>query len=301
MKKTLVVIVGPTAVGKTKISIRVAQRFNTEIISADARQLYQGMRIGTAAPSQEDLSLVRHHFINSIPLTTTYSAGDFEHDALLKLDSLFKTHDVVVLAGGSGLFVRALISGLDAFPAVDKNVTRQLKDLLVNEGIGVLRQMLIEKDPEYASTVDLDNPHRLIRALSVCISSGRHYSSFRKGKAVARSFDNIMIGLQTDRKKLYDRIDARVDRMMSEGLLEEVRAMQPFAAANALQTVGYQELFDYLEGKLTLQGAVALIKQHSRNYAKRQLTWFRREKNITWFDAADEEGILAFLHTALPH
>lgn len=300
MKKTLVVIVGPTAVGKTKISLRVAQRFNTEIISADARQLYQGMRIGTAAPSQEDLSLVRHHFIHSIPLTTTYSAGDFEHDALLKLDSLFKTYDVVVMAGGSGLFVRALISGLDAFPAVDKSVTKQLKDLLVNEGIGVIRQMLIEKDPEYASTVDLDNPHRLIRALSVCICSGKPYSSFRKGKAVVRSFNNMMIGLHTDRKKLYERIDARVDRMMSEGLLEEVRALQPFAASNALQTVGYQELLDYLEGKLTLQEAVALIKQHSRNYAKRQLTWFRREKNITWFDAADEEGILAFLHTALP-
>ncbi len=299
--KTLVSIVGPTAVGKTNVSISVAKYLNTEIISADARQFYRGLRIGTAAPSDEQLSLVSHHFVNEIPVTEVFSAGDFTKAALSKLETLFITHDAVVLTGGSGLFIRALLKGLDVFPPVSKEVIHYLNALYESEGLGVLQAMLREKDPQYFRIVDTQNPQRLLRALAVCISSGKPYSQFRTVSHASRDFASLMVGLNLDRKQLYSRIDARVDRMMAEGLLEEVVALSEYAGENALQTVGYKEVFSYLRNEISLDQAVALIKQHSRNYAKRQLTWFRKEEDITWFNPEDEAGILSFIERKLKY
>lgn len=297
--KTLVSIVGPTAVGKTKVSISVAQHLNTEVISADARQFYRGMRIGTAAPTDVQLSLVRHHFVNEIPVTTQFSAGDFAKAALSRLETLFITHDAVVLTGGSGLFIKALLKGLDVFPSVSKEVVDQLNALYESEGIGVLQVMLHEKDRPYYELVDRSNPQRLLRALAVCISSGKRYSEFRKSASASRDFNSLLIGLHTDRKQLYARIDARVDQMMADGLLAEVMALSKYAGENALQTVGYRELFSHLRNEISLDQAVTLIKQHSRNYAKRQMTWFRKEDDITWFEPDDETGILSFIDMKL--
>lgn len=299
MKKILITIVGPTAVGKTKVSIEVAQHFKTEIISADARQFYREMNIGTAKPSMKELQVVPHHFINHLSVSQEYSAGDFEKEAIKTIDALFNLHDVLVMTGGSGLFIKAVLQGLDSFPQVNESVEKDLKALLDSEGITALQQLLEKHDEVYYKKVDLDNPQRLLRALTVCISSGKPYSSFLRVHKKERDFIPVKIGLHLDRKILYQQINERVDRMMKEGLLEEVRSLTNFSNLNALQTVGYQELYDHLSGKNSLEEAVKLIKQHTRNYAKRQMTWFRNEKDITWFQPQQVTEIIKFCETRI--
>jgi tRNA dimethylallyltransferase len=299
VKKILITIVGPTAVGKTKVSIEVAQHFKTEIISADARQFYREMNIGTAKPSAHDQQIVPHYFINHLSVTEEYSAGDFEKDAIQKLETLFNSHDVVVMTGGSGLFIKAVLQGLDSFPEVNESVEEDLQRVFDGEGIAALQKLLKEHDEVYYKKVDLNNPQRLLRALAVCISSGKPYSSFRKTPSKKRNFIPVKIGLQLDRKILYQQIDERVDGMMKEGLLEEVKSLEAFSNVNALQTVGYNELFDYLTGINSLEDAVKLIKQHTRNYAKRQMTWFRNEKDITWFQPEQVKEIIEFCETQI--
>ena len=258
--KTLVSIVGPTAIGKTKVSITVAQHLNTEIISADARQFYRGMRIGTAAPTDVQLSLVRHHFVNEIPVTTQFSAGDFAKAALSRLETLFITHDAVVLTGGSGLFIKALLKGLDVFPPVSKEVVDQLNALYEMEGIGVLQAMLHEKDPPYYELVDRSNPQRLLRALAVCVSSGKRYSEFRKSDSASRDFNSLLIGLHTDRKQLYARIDARVDQMMADGLLARTSNADP------VPSEGNRAKHDAIVGavRTSARGEFALVTSRGR-------------------------------------
>ncbi|MEP7128526.1 MAG: tRNA (adenosine(37)-N6)-dimethylallyltransferase MiaA [Chitinophagales bacterium] len=292
----MVTVVGPTAVGKTKVSIQIAQHFKTAIISADARQFYQQMNIGTATPSVEELQTVPHYFINHLSVTQDYTAGDFEKDAIATLETLFQTHDVVVLVGGSGLFIRALLNGLDVFPEITDAANSELRQLYLSGGIEALQKLLKEKDPDYFAMVDRNNPQRLLRALSVCLSGGKPYSSFRNKNKVQRNFMPVQIGLQIERKILYRQIDERVDSMMQEGLLEEVKTLLPYAQLNPLQTVGYHELFSYLNGESSLENAVKLIKQHSRNYAKRQLTWFRKENDITWFHPEQLDEMLLFIN-----
>ncbi|MEO5674966.1 MAG: tRNA (adenosine(37)-N6)-dimethylallyltransferase MiaA [Chitinophagales bacterium] len=281
--KKLIVITGPTAAGKTSLSIQVAKHFKTHIISADARQLYREMNIGTSKPSVEQLSEVPHHFINHISVHDHYSAGKFEEEALCLLGNLFTFHDTIVMAGGSGLFINAVIDGFDAIPPAAKDIKENVIALYKIDGIEALQNLLQKHDPEYYKTVDLKNPHRLIRALVVCLSSGRPFSSFRKATPAPRDFISFIAALEIERNELNQRIHLRVDEMMRNGLLEEAGKLFPHRDLTPLQTVGYIELFSYLEGIISLDDAVSLIKQHTRNYAKRQMTWFRKMKNIHWF------------------
>jgi len=293
VKKFLIVIAGPTAVGKTSISIQVAKHFHTEIISADARQFYREMNIGTAKPTVDQLSQASHHFINHLSIHDDYSAGKFEQEALALMNNLFLHHDVLVMVGGSGLFIKAVLEGFDSIPPKDDEVEKKIKQLFDDEGISALQKLLKEHDPVYYESVDLNNPHRLIRALVVSISTGKPFSSFRKSKPQIRDFIPIKIGLQSERKELYEHINHRVDEMMQHGLLEEAKELFPHRNLIALQTVGYRELFDFLEGKISLEKAVDLIKQNTRNYAKRQMTWFRKEKDMQWVSAAQVEEIIS--------
>lgn len=295
MKKILIVIVGPTAAGKTSVSIHVAKHFYTEIISADARQFYLELNLGTAKPTVEQLAMVPHHFINHLSIYDDYSAGKFENEAISLLNDLFVYHDVIAMAGGSGLFVKALLEGIDSIPQADDVIGLIMKQLYNDEGLTALQKLLKEHDPDYYEKVDLNNPHRLIRALTVCLSSGKPFSSFRKAQKKQRDFIPVKIGLETDRKELYQRINQRVDDMMQQGLLEEAKELFPHRNLIALQTVGYRELFDFLEGKISPDKAVDLIKQNTRRYAKRQMTWFRKEKDITWFQAGQLPEIIQFI------
>ncbi|MEL6923653.1 MAG: tRNA (adenosine(37)-N6)-dimethylallyltransferase MiaA [Bacteroidota bacterium] len=287
-KKYLVVISGPTAVGKTDLCIALAQQFGTEIISCDSRQFYREMNIGTAKPTPGELARVKHHFIDDLSIHDAYSVGDFERDGLQLLEELYTKFDLVFLTGGSGLYIRALCEGLDEFPEVPEAVTEHYKQLFNAEGIGALQDELHQLDPDYAAKVDLQNPHRLIRALSVCKASGQPFSSFHGSDKPERPFTPVYICLHREREELYDRINRRVDWMMERGLLEEARELFPFQSLNALQTVGYQELFDYFEETITLETAVELIKRNTRRYAKRQGTWFR--KNDYWQFFAPHES-----------
>lgn len=276
-RKYLIVIGGPTAVGKTAFAIQAALHFRTEILSADSRQFFREMRIGTAKPTPVELAAVLHHFINSLSIHDAYSVGDFERDALQCLSGLFETRDVAVMCGGSGLYVKAVCEGLDAFPPVQPHITEAVMQLHTAQGIGALQEELRQSDPDYYAEVDLNNPARLIRALSVCRAAGQPFSSFRSKKTAAREFTPVYIQLERPKEELYSRIEERADEMMRRGLEEEARQLYPYRHVQALQAVGYQELFDYFEGKTGLDTAVALIKQHTRNYAKRQLTWMRRD------------------------
>ncbi|PQB04030.1 tRNA (adenosine(37)-N6)-dimethylallyltransferase MiaA [Aureitalea marina] len=280
----LIAVVGPTAIGKTVRAIQLAEHYNTEILSADSRQFYKEMSIGTAVPTKEELSLVKHHFIQHISIDKPYSVGDFERDAMERLDALFTENKVAVLVGGSGLYVQAVLDGLDEFPDVAPGIREEINALYREKGIEELQRQLKQLDPEYYKQVDLQNPHRLIRALEICISSGQSYSSFRNNKKAQRPFEIIMIGLEADREIVYDRINRRVDLMMEEGLLSEVKSLHPKKDLNALQTVGYQELFSYLDGQSDLDMAISEIKKNSRRFAKRQFTWFRRDPRVSWFD-----------------
>ncbi len=280
--KFLISVVGPTAIGKTNLAIALAKHFDTDVISADSRQFYREMNIGTAVPSQEELAEVKHHFIQHKSIFDNYSVGDFEREAMALIEEQFQEEDYLVMAGGSGLYIDAVTKGLDEFPEVNPSIRTSLNELYEKQGIGALQQQLEELDPAYYSNVDRENPHRLIRALEVCIGSGKPYSSFLNTTKPPRPFITISIGINTEREEVYDRINRRVDLMMDEGLLEEVRALLPHKDLNALQTVGYQELFDHLEGKSSLQEAVSEIKKNTRRFAKRQLTWFRKNKDIHW-------------------
>ncbi|UZH55298.1 tRNA (adenosine(37)-N6)-dimethylallyltransferase MiaA [Salinimicrobium tongyeongense] len=283
--KYLIAVVGPTAIGKTALAIELARHFNTEIISADSRQFYREMQIGTAVPSKAELKAAKHHFIQHIPVENDYSVGDFERDALQRLQELFLKQDVVVMVGGSGLYIDAVVKGLDNFPEVDRKIRPSLKEELENKGLEHLQQELKTLDPEYYSEVDLQNPHRVIRALEICRGTGKPYSSFRKKSSKNRFFDTLYVGISAEREVIYKRINRRVDMMMQEGLLEEVKALFPKRELNALNTVGYKELFRYLEHEWDLETAVSEIKKNTRRFAKRQLTWFRKNDEINWFDA----------------
>ena len=294
-KKKLIVIVGPTAVGKTAVGIAVAKHLNTEIISADSRQFYREMSIGTAKPTREELSQAKHHFIDSHSIAEEYSAGDFERDALALLERLFETKDTVVMVGGSGLFVRAVCEGLDDLPKAPSEVREKLNSMFETHGIEPLQQRLKEVDLEYYQTADVDNPQRVIRALEVFESTGKPFSSFHVKVVSERPFDVVTIGLNTDREELYERINHRVEKMLEAGLIAEVRSLLPYRSKPALLTVGYAEIFAYLDGMITLEDAVDKIKQNSRRYAKRQITWFKKYGNTEWFEPDDLEGILSFL------
>lgn len=282
--KTLIIVVGPTAIGKTALAIGLANRFNTEIISSDSRQFFKEMQIGTAVPSPEELQLAKHHFIQHISIHDSYSVGDFELQAMRCSNELFQTHDTVVMAGGSGLYNKAIVEGLDHFPKVDVSIREGLNQKLTEEGIVVLQEQLQTLDPTSYSTIDLQNPHRLIRALEICIGTGKPFSSFLNYTQQQRSFKTIKIGLTADRSVIYERINKRVDIMMENGLLEEAKSLYPHRHLNALQTVGYKELFQYIEGEVSLEFAISEIKKNTRRFAKRQLTWLNKEEDIHWFD-----------------
>lgn len=286
--KTLITIVGPTGIGKTRLSIALAQALGCEIISCDSRQFYKEMRIGTAVPSLEELTLVKHHFIQNRSIHDDYSVGQFEKDALLLLNDLFIKYDHVVMVGGSGLYVQAVLEGLDAFPDVSPQIRNELKQELELNGLEHLQDKLKQLDPETYDQIELSNPHRVIRALEICLETGEKYVSFKAKPKEPRPFQSILIGLDAPRKEIYKRIELRVDAMFEEGLLVEAKLLFPHRHLNALQTVGYRELFDYMEGKTTLDFAKSEIKKNSRRYAKRQNTWFKRNQAIQWFDFQTE-------------
>jgi len=292
--KTLISVVGPTVIGKTALAIQLAQHFGTEIISADSRQFFREMAIGTAKPSPAELAAAKHHFIDSHSVSQLFSTGDFEVEGLKKLDEIFRKHDVAIMAGGSGLYVNALINGLDDMPDIDLSIREKLNKQFEEEGLSVIQNQLAEVDPEYFAKVDQQNPQRMIRGLEVYLSTGQKLSSMLSATKKERPFNIIKIGLNTDRAVLYDRINRRVDQMMADGLVEEVKLLTPFRKYNALNTVGYSELFDYLDGKITLEDAVASIKQNTRRFAKRQLTWFRRDEEVNWFEPDQSKQIIDF-------
>lgn len=291
-KKHLICIVGPTAVGKTVVGIKLAQAFNTEIVSADSRQFYQEMEIGTAKPTKSELESVPHHFINSLSIRDSYDVGVYEREALAKLERIYKKHDLAILVGGSGLFVNALCNGLDEFPEVKPEIREKLIMELESAGLGSLNRELQRSDPAYFDVVDHRNPQRVIRALEVIRSTGKSFTHFRKKKPKVRPFDVITVGLELDRQLLYQRIDNRMDEMVASGLFSEAKGLLEFKKTNALQTVGYREIFGFLDGDYDRDEAIRLLKRNSRRYAKRQLTWFKRDSSTTWFDPRNWSEIL---------
>ncbi len=284
MTNILISIVGPTAIGKTSLSIKLAQHFNAEIISADSRQFYKEMNIGTAVPSMEELGAAPHHFIQHKSIKESYNVGDFERDAISKTKGLHQTKPKVIMVGGSGLYVKAVTKGLDYFPDVDPKIRTELNNRLEKEGLVTLQEQLKILDSKAHETIAIDNPQRVIRALEICIGTGKPYSSFLTNSEKNRDFKTITIGLDAERSIIYDRINHRVDLMIENGLLEEVKTLIPYKHLNALNTVGYKELFDYYDGNSTLDFAISEIKKNTRRFAKRQLTWFRKEDSINWFD-----------------
>lgn len=290
--KTLLVIAGPTAVGKTALCVQLAKTLKTDVISADSRQLYRELSIGTAKPTLEEMDGVRHHFIDSHSILDPVNAGRYERECLALLDDLFKTKEVVILSGGTGLYINAVCFGLDDMPAVDPSLREQLVARLQQEGLEKLQHELRLLDPVYAQTADLQNPVRVTRALEVCLSTGEPYSSFRRQHTAERPFRSVLIALERPRDELYTRIDARMDAMLKAGLLYEVRSLLPYRQLPALQTVGYQEVFPYLDGLYDYEEMVRLLKRNSRRYAKRQLTWFRNQGNYKWVSPEDKEEVL---------
>jgi tRNA dimethylallyltransferase len=300
-KKTLICIVGPTAIGKTALSIKLANHFSTEIISADSRQFYKEMNIGTAVPSSNELKEVKHHFVQNKTIFEGYNVGSFEKDAIQLLGDLFKVNPVIIMVGGSGLYVDAVIKGLDEFPKISQEIKIALNNDYEKHGIEFLQEELKQKDPTYYTKVDLQNHHRVIRALEVCRSQKLPYSSFLKSESKTREFETIFIGLQADRQLVYNRINLRVDLMINEGLIEEAKELLPHKTLNALQTVGYNELFNYFEGSATKEEAIEEIKKNTRRFAKRQGTWFRKNEKINWFDYTTEASeVIQFIENELP-
>lgn len=293
--KTLIVIVGPTGSGKTDLSIRVAEHYACPIISTDSRQFYRGIPIGTAQPDKEQLERVEHHFIASHKLTDDFNCGAYEVAALKQLEELFYKHDTVVAVGGSGLYVKALCEGMDDLPEVEPALRQQLSDRLKREGLEALAEQLRELDPTFYEVVDRKNPARVLRALEVCIATGKPYSALRTGVKRERPFNIVKIGVTMERAVLYERIDRRVDIMVEAGLEQEARKVYPLRHLNSLQTVGYREMFDYFDGSISRDEAIELIKRNSRRYAKRQLTWFGRDGEIEWFLPSETEKIVEYI------
>ncbi|MDC8000330.1 tRNA (adenosine(37)-N6)-dimethylallyltransferase MiaA [Aequorivita todarodis] len=282
-KPLLICVVGATAIGKTSLAIKLAQAFSTEIISADSRQFFKEMTIGTAVPSKEELSAAPHHFIQDKSIFEEYSVGDFERDAIALFKNLFEKNQVVIMVGGSGLYVDAVAKGLDSFPEVPSEIREQLNIELHEKGIETLQNELRKADPRYFEKVDIQNPHRLIRALEIYRATGKSYSSFLKKENPQRDFNTLFIGLTAERELIYQRINRRVDNMIEAGLIDEARSLLPYKEKNALQTVGYRELFEYFEGKISLEEAISEIKKNTRRFAKRQNTWFKKNEAIHWF------------------
>ena len=280
----LITVVGATAIGKTNLSIELAKHFQTEIISSDSRQFYKEMSIGTAVPSEDELRQVKHHFIQNRSIFENYNVGDFERDTITKLNKLFKKHQIVIMVGGSGLYVNAVLNGLDDFPDVDPEIRKQLKLDLQEKGIDFLQDKLKELDFETYQKIDYDNKQRLIRALEICIGTNKPFSSFLRKKESKRNFITIKIGITAEREIIYDKINQRVDIMIENGLIAEAKKLYPYKELNALQTVGYRELFTYFDNKITLDFAISEIKKNTRRFAKRQNTWFKKDKEIKWFD-----------------
>jgi tRNA dimethylallyltransferase len=295
MKNILIVLLGPTGVGKTSFAIDLALRYGSEIVSADSRQFYREMKIGTAVPTDEQLNLVKHHFIRFISAGRYYSSSLFERDVLSLLPGLFKKNNIVIMAGGSGMYVDAVCHGIDDIPDVDPAIREKYNLLYAETGTEGLRMALKILDPDHYTKVDLKNHKRIIRALEICESTGQPYSSFLKKGKRQRDFGIIRIGLNMDRQELFERINHRVDEMMKAGLEEEAGSLYHLRHLNALNTVGYRELFEYFDGSISLEKAVALIKRNTRRYAKRQLTWWQKDKSIKWFNPEDREGILRYV------
>lgn len=295
----LIVIVGPTAVGKTNLSVKIAKAFNTVIINADSRQCYAEINIGTAKPTKQEMDNVLHYFVNDRSIEKPVNAGMFANEALEILENTFLTHPNAILSGGSGLYVDAVCKGLDSMPKLDVGIRKQLNEQFKNEGINSLLKDLKNCDPEYYGLVDKGNPHRIIRALEVFQGSGSKYSSFRTDSFGINDFEMIKIGMDRPREELYERINSRVDEMLANGLEQEARGLYSQKHLQALQTVGYSEIFEFLDGNYDRDEMVRLLKRNSRRFAKRQLTWFRRDQEITWFNPDDEKDIILFLKDRL--
>ncbi|RIJ46088.1 tRNA (adenosine(37)-N6)-dimethylallyltransferase MiaA [Maribellus luteus] len=295
MQKTLVVLTGPTGIGKTSVGIEIARHYTTEIVSCDSRQIYNELNIGTAVPTPQELAAIPHHFIQSHSIEENYNASRYENEALKLLEALFKKHDLVLMVGGSMLYVDAVCKGIDEMPDADPEIRATLKQRLETEGLESLRLQLKKLDPEYYETVDLKNPNRIIHALEISLMTGKPYSSFRTNPAKTRSFNIIKIGLNCDRELLHQRINQRVDQMIDAGLVEEARSVYPKKHLNALNTVGYRELFDWFDGTITRDKAIELIKRNSRRYARKQLTWFRRDESVQWFEPTQTQEIISYI------
>ncbi|MBC6368565.1 tRNA (adenosine(37)-N6)-dimethylallyltransferase MiaA [Algoriphagus sp. AK58] len=293
--KFLILVVGPTAVGKTDLCLKLAKKFNTEIISCDSRQFYRELSLGTAKPSPEELKQIKHHLIDSLSIEEDYDVRKFEQDSLRILEELFKTKKVVIMTGGSGLFADAVVKGLDEIPAVDPDIRGEIIEEYESRGLEWLQGEVEKSDPEFYAQADRFNPQRLMRALEVFRGTGLKFSSFRIKKKIERSFQTVKIGLNRDREELYQRIDLRMDEMIGRGLFDEADALFGKRHLNALQTVGYSEIFGFLEGKYDRKEAIRLLKRNSRRYAKRQLTWFRRDSEIRWFHPNQEEEIIRWI------
>jgi tRNA dimethylallyltransferase len=291
--KTVIIICGPTAVGKTSVSIVLAKYFHTEIISADSRQCFKELKIGVARPSDEELKEIPHHFIGSNSIKEDTNAAFFEKLALQKVEELFKTHDIIIMVGGTGLYIKAFCEGLDDIPPIDEAIRKNIiKDYELN-GLSWLQEQVRITDPKFYKVGEIQNPHRLMRALEVVESTGQSILSFRKNKKILRPFNLIKIGLELPKEELHENINSRVDKMLLEGLVEEVSSLKGYRDVNALQTVGYSEIFEHLDGKMSLANAIEEIKKNTRKYAKRQMTWFKKDKEIKWINAKQTGGIVS--------
>lgn len=299
MDKTLIVLLGPTGVGKTDLSIDIASSFRTSIVSCDSRQIYHEMKIGTAVPSEKQLAAVPHYFIRSLSVKEYYNSWQFEQQALERIHQLHQTNDVVLMTGGSMMYIDAVCKGIDDIPTIDPELRKQLMSRYEREGIESIRTQLESLDPEFYKQVDLNNAKRVLHAVEVCLMAGKPYSSLRTNVSKDRGFRIVKIGLIRDKEDLYDRINKRVDQMLEDGLLEEARQLYPYREYNALNTVGYKEWFDCFDGKIDEAEAIRLIKRNSRRYAKKQLSWFRRDTEIRWFHPGDRQEIQAYIHSCI--
>lgn len=293
--KRLVVLLGPTGVGKTELSLTLAEHLHSPILSADSRQLYADLQIGTAAPTPQQLARVQHYFVKTLHLTDYYSAAQYEADVIHQMELLYKDHDTLLLTGGSMMYIDAVCKGIDDIPTVDEATRQTLMDDYQRLGLEALQQELLQRDPEHYQVVDLQNHKRVIHALEICRMTGKTYTSFRKSQVKQRPFQIIYVGLNRPREELFDRINARVDQMMAEGLLDEVKRVLPYRHENSLNTVGYKEMFTYLDGGFTLQEATDRMKKNTRVYAKKQLTWFKKNDKIRWFHPDEKEAIFEYI------
>ena len=296
-KKTLIVLVGPTGVGKTDTSLDIARHFGTPVINADSRQLYAELPIGTAAPTKEQQQHARHYFVGTLHLTDYYNAAMFEHDVTTLAEELFKERDVCLMSGGSMMYIDAVCNGIDDIPTIDEDIRNAVKDELKEKGLESLCERLKALDPEYYAIVDRNNPRRIVHAIEICVQTGNTYTSLRTRKKKERPFDIVKVGLTRDREELYDRINRRTLTMMDMGLLKEAESVYPLRGHNALNTVGYKELFDYFDGSIPLEEAIRRIQSHTREYCRKQQTWFKRDANIRWFHPEETSSMMAYLHS----